>query len=95
VVRPKDAKGLRLLADPGREFHAVDLKAAEGEDCDPTTDTRQISVSATSARDPSRLSEPECTHLLEMEVIMRRGVAERVTQPVRNREARVAGPHLA
>jgi hypothetical protein len=34
VVRLKDAKGLRhlarLLADPGREFHAVDLEAAEG-----------------------------------------------------------------
>jgi hypothetical protein len=33
VVRLKDAKGLRhlarLLAQPGREFHAVDLEAAE------------------------------------------------------------------
>jgi hypothetical protein len=35
VVRLRDAKGLRhlarLLADPGREFHAVDLEAAEGQ----------------------------------------------------------------
>src|SRR6266496_2218730 len=35
VVRVKDAKGLRhlarLLAHPGREFHAVDLEAAEGQ----------------------------------------------------------------
>jgi tetratricopeptide (TPR) repeat protein len=35
VVRLRDAKGLRhlarLLADPGREFHALDLEAAEGE----------------------------------------------------------------
>jgi hypothetical protein len=34
VARLKDAKGLRLLAlllaDPGREFHAVDLEAADG-----------------------------------------------------------------
>ena len=35
VVRVQDAKGLRhlarLLAHPGREFHAVDLEAAEGQ----------------------------------------------------------------
>jgi hypothetical protein len=35
VVRLRDAKGLRylarLLAHPGREFHAVDLEAAEGQ----------------------------------------------------------------
>jgi hypothetical protein len=35
VVRLRDAKGLRhlarLLAHPGREFHAVDLAAAEGQ----------------------------------------------------------------
>jgi hypothetical protein len=35
VVRLRDAKGLRhlarLLADPGREFHAVDLEAADGQ----------------------------------------------------------------
>jgi hypothetical protein len=35
VVRLRDAKGLRhlarLLADPGREFHALDLEAAEGQ----------------------------------------------------------------
>jgi predicted ATPase len=35
VVRLKDAKGLRhlarLLAHPGREFHAADLEAAEGQ----------------------------------------------------------------
>ena len=35
VVHLKDAKGLRhmarLLADPGREFHAVDLEAADGQ----------------------------------------------------------------
>jgi hypothetical protein len=34
VVRLRDAKGLRhlarLLSDPGREFHAVDLEAADG-----------------------------------------------------------------
>ena len=34
VVHLKDAKGLRhlarLLADPGREFHAIDLEAADG-----------------------------------------------------------------
>jgi hypothetical protein len=34
VVRLRDAKGLRhlarLLADPGREFHAIDLEAADG-----------------------------------------------------------------
>ena len=35
VVRLKDAKGLRylaqLLADPGREYHAIDLEAAGGQ----------------------------------------------------------------
>jgi hypothetical protein len=35
VVRLKDSKGLRhlarLLANPGREFHAADLEAAEGQ----------------------------------------------------------------
>jgi hypothetical protein len=35
VLRLKDAKGLRhlarLLAHPGREFHATDLEAAEGQ----------------------------------------------------------------
>jgi hypothetical protein len=35
VVRLRDVKGLRylarLLTDPGREFHAVDLEAAEGQ----------------------------------------------------------------
>src|SRR5512132_1565778 len=35
VVRLRDAKGLRhlarLLADPGREFHAVDLEVADGQ----------------------------------------------------------------
>jgi hypothetical protein len=35
VVRLRDAKGMRLLArllaDPGREFHAVDLEAADGQ----------------------------------------------------------------
>jgi hypothetical protein len=35
VVRLRDAKGLRhlarLLTDPGREFHAIDLEAADGQ----------------------------------------------------------------
>jgi hypothetical protein len=39
MVRLKDAKGLRhlarLLAHPGREFHAVDLEAAEGSGASP------------------------------------------------------------
>jgi hypothetical protein len=42
VVRLKDSKGLRhlarLLAHPGREFHAVDLEAADG------TAVREVSV---------------------------------------------------
>ena len=39
VVRLRDAKGLRhlarLLADPGREFHVVDLEAANRQPCSP------------------------------------------------------------
>src|SRR5262249_61658992 len=39
VARLKDAKGLRylaqLLADPGREFHAIDLEAADSQTARP------------------------------------------------------------
>jgi hypothetical protein len=45
VVRLRDAKGLRhlarLLAHPGREFHAVDLEAAEGQPGQTARDRRR------------------------------------------------------
>jgi hypothetical protein len=56
VLRLKDTKGLRqlarLLADPGREFHAVDLEAAEGRAARAAAGPRERAAGADLAARP-------------------------------------------